>query len=299
MDVFIFQMGKVGSSAITGALQHRGVNAVQMHWLGKETLIATLQQSLLNVDTETPSAVRGIEEFEQNIQNTRTLYWYRKHGKRDGQKLKIITLARDPLDWYWGHLAENFDLYETEIRRWYSRVRGEAEPDVNIEKAARVFHEALFSRFGAIRRPVDHPRFDLKAAKQKFEGVHAPFLPQQIMKLRLPTAWFDVFFKPEIGIDIYQKPLDDTTGMTEYENDFARVLLIRYENLDGCVDAIAELAGLDGLRLERVNVSSQKKTAMDLSRLRSELRPDPKSLKKLYSSRYCRHFGYATASSGA
>jgi len=299
MDVFIFQMGKVGSSAITGALQNRGVNAVQMHWLGKETLIATLEQSLLNVDTETPSAVRGIEEFKQNIQNTRTLYWYRKHRKRDGQKLKIITLARDPLDWYWGHLAENFDLYETEIRRWYSQVSGQAEPDVDIEKASRVFHDALFSRFGAIRRSIDHPRFDLKAAGQKFEDVHTPFLPQQIMKLRLPTAWFDVFFKPEIGIDIFQKPLDRMTGMAAYDNDFAQVLLVRYENLDVCVDAIGRFAGIDGLSLERVNVTSRKRTAVDLPRLRSEVRPGPQALKKLYDSRYCRHFAYRPADSNA
>ena len=293
MDVFVFQMGKVGSSAITGALQNRGIDAVQMHWLGRKTLIGTLEQSLLNVEVEAPLEVHGIEEFNRNIQNTRTLYWYRRHKRRDGNRLKIITLVRDPLDWYWGHLAENFDFYESEIRDWYSRVNNQEPSSVDLDEATRVFHEALFSGFGKIRRSIDHPRFDLKAAKQAYKGISVPFLPQQIMKLRLPTAWFDVFFKPEIGIDVYQKPFDASAGMTEFENDFARVLLIRYENLENCADAIGRFVGLDGLSLERVNVSSQKRTSVNLPRLRSGIDPDPRALKKLYGSRYCRHFGYA------
>lgn len=292
MDVFVFQMGKVASSAITGALQGRGVNAVQMHWLGRKTLVGTLEQSLLNVDGEAPIELNGIEEFEQNIRNTRALYWYRKHKRRDGEKLGIITLARDPLDWYWGHLAENFDFYETEIRDWYARVADLAPGSVDIAEASRVFHEALFNGFGSIRRSIDHPRFDEKAAKQVYKGVSVPFLPQQIMKLRLPTAWFDVFFRPEIGIDVFQKPLDANTGMAEFENDFARVLLVRYENLENCVDAIGNFAGAEGLSLDRVNASGDKRTPVDLGALRSEIRPDPKALEKLYGSRYCRHFGY-------
>ncbi|MEM6936909.1 MAG: hypothetical protein AAF552_10670, partial [Pseudomonadota bacterium] len=78
MDVFVFQMGKVGSSAMTLALRERGLNAVQTHWLGKETLYESLEHSLLNVDLEDEIAFRGEQEWLQNLRNTRTLLWYQK-----------------------------------------------------------------------------------------------------------------------------------------------------------------------------------------------------------------------------
>ncbi|MDJ0657537.1 MAG: putative capsular polysaccharide synthesis family protein [Xanthomonadales bacterium] len=288
MDVFIFQMGKVGSSAITRALCQRGVNAIQTHWLGKETLIGSLENSLLNVELEDDVAFRGAQEWMQNLHNTRKLLWYQKHHVRDGEKLRVVTLARDPLNWYWGHLAENFDLYGPCIQDWYLRVYGR-DPG-NMQQAAEVFHHALFENMGSINLALDDGGFAEAAVTSSYRGVTVHFLAEQMMKLRLPTVWFDVFFEPALGIDIYQAPL--TGGTACFENEYAKVLLIRYEDLQQSLVELQSFLRLDELALEVTNPTTEKDLPFDIADFAREFKPDPRALSKLYDTPYCRQFGY-------
>ncbi|MDA3932781.1 MAG: hypothetical protein PF630_00315 [Gammaproteobacteria bacterium] len=292
MDVFIFQMGKVGSSAITGAMLAQGLNAVQMHWLGRDQLMASLEHDLLDLNKDDDVALRGLDGYAQNIANARRLMWYQRHKRKDGQRLRIVTLARDPMDWYWGHLAENFDLYSVAMLDWYRQV---IDPHVESEQIMLVtetFHRALFECFGRVRRRVDHPRFNVAAGKQKVNGIHQHFLCQQLMKLRLPTAWFDAFFKPPLGIDIFRTPLDAESGLARYETDFCKVLLIQYDNLQQSLTELGRFVGLDHLQLQQVNRSEDKPVPFSISALRQRITPDAAMIRRLYATRYCRYFCY-------
>ncbi|MEM7706915.1 MAG: putative capsular polysaccharide synthesis family protein [Pseudomonadota bacterium] len=290
MDVFVFQMGKVGSSAMTVALRERGLNAVQTHWLGKETLYESLEHSLLNVELEDEIAFRGEQEWLQNLRNTRTLLWYQKHRQRHGQRLKIITLGRDPLSWYWGHLAENFDLYGPCIQQWYQQTFQQAPQDMG--GANQAFHQAMFECFGRIDVDVIDPAFPDGAVQQRVNGVSVRFLAEQMMKVRLPTVWFDLFFKPVLGIDIFQRPIRD--GVARYKNDYAEVLLIRYEDLENALGTVREFLQLDELTLPVTNQTAAKELPFDLTGFAQEFEPDEKGRAALYRTPYCRHFGYRT-----
>lgn len=292
MDVFVLQMGKVGSSAITGAMLAQGLNAVQMHWLGRDQLLASLQHDLLDLSKDDDVALRGLDGFAQNIANARRLMWYQRYHRRQGQRLRIVSLVRDPLDWYWGHLAENFDYYSAAMLGWYRAVFDAAVQAEQIEMVTETFHRALFHCFGRVRRRVDHPRFNVAAGKQKANGIHHDFLCQQLMKLRLPTAWFDVFFKPPLGIDVYRTPLDTESGLARYETEYCKVLLLRYENLQQALPHLSHFVGLDELQLNKVNRSEDKPVPFSLAALRRRVLPDEAMLQKLYATRYCRHFGY-------
>jgi|GEM_PF-4805155 len=292
MDVFVFQMGKVASTSITHAIRREGLNAVQTHWLGRDKLIGSLDNTLLNVNIDEATAFRGIQQFTENIRNTRTLLWYREHKRHKGYKLKIVTLSRDPLSWYWGHLAENFDLYSRRILEWYRHVYDHPDADINLYHATTVFHEALFDSFGAISEPVGSPRFAREAGRQRCNGVHVPFLSQQLMKLRLPTMWFDIVFRPTVDIDIYEHQFDPSSGVARYENSFADVLLIRYENLAQAVEPLKDFLGVQDLSLAKANTTSDKALDIDFKELAARIRPTPSALEKLYASHYCRFFGY-------
>ena len=255
MDVFVFQMGKVGSSAMTVALRERGLNAVQTHWLGKETLYESLEHSLLNVDLEDEIAFRGEQEWLQNLRNTRTLLWYQKHRHRHGQRRKIITLGRDPLSWYWGHLAENFDLYGPCIQQWYQQTFQQAPQDMG--EANQAFHQAMFECFGRIDVDVIDPAFPDAAIQQQVNGVSVRFLAEQMMKERLPTV-------------------------------------IRYEALQIALGTLREFLHLDELTLPVTNQTAAKELPFDLTGFAKEFEPDEKGRAALYRTPYCRHFGYRT-----
>ncbi len=288
MDVFVFQMGKVGSSAITLALRERGLNAIQAHWLGKETLYESLEHSLLNVDLDEEIAFRGEQEWLQNLKNTRQLLWYQKHQRKNGQRLRIVTLARDPLSWYWGHLAENFDLYGPCMQRWYQQTFDQAPDDSR--HAAWAFHESMFERLRRIDVPVADAAFPDAAVRQQVNGGPASFLSEQMMKLRLPTVWFDVFFQPVLGIDVLEQPL--CNGTARFDNAYAEVLLIRYEDLPHSLNELESFLNLENLTLPVINQTADKVMPFNVKAFAREFEPDPKAIAALYATPFCQHFGY-------
>jgi len=298
VDVFVFQMGKVASTSITQAITSQGLSAIQTHWLGQEQILGSLNETLLNVDLDEQTAFRGLDQFINNIRNTRTLLWYKKHHQRDGKKLKVITLTRDPLNWYWGHIAQNFDLYGRLMLDWYRQTRLDSDNKRaagtgEIEEAAVAFHAELFETMGRMSNHIDDQRFQAEAGRQT-QGAPCRFLSHQLMKLRLPTAWFDVTFKPNLDINVYDTQLDTVTGTARYENDYVDVLLIRYEDIDKAIEPMRAFLDTPELTLERKNVTSKKKLDIDIKALKKQAPPTQAALRKLYESRYCRHFGYAT-----
>ncbi len=296
MDIFVFQMGKVASTSITHAINRQGLHAIQTHWLGRDQLVGSLDGTLLNVDINDERAFRGTEQFLDNIRYTRRLLWYRKHHRRDGNRLKVITLTREPISWYWGHVAENFDLYGQLILNWFEGPSGgtplgKADPAL-VSEATIAFHESLFDTMSRMQTPLDDPGFEREAGRLIPEL--GPFLPRQLMKLRLPTAWFDTTFEPNIEIDVYRAPLDPQTGTARLDNDFAEVLLIRYEDLDSATGPLRAFLNRPELDLGRQNATRAKRLQVDIKAIASQVTPPQGMRERLRDTRYCRHFGYPT-----
>jgi hypothetical protein len=258
--VLIYQMGKVASSALVEALSGAGVPAAQTHFLGRQALVAILGR-LLNPELD-PHFYRHMKgQFDANLVLTRQLQAARtalEQGAERGRKVKVITLSREPLSWYRAEFLQNFAGYIQTIRRACGRSVDDGSAD------AACIAESLGKLFETLGR----------LRSQEFKGIPAGLqrmlssalaehgqteLLGNAQNLFKPVLWFQRLFEEPTGIDIFaQSPVTAGAGVLRFESHFCDALVVRYEDLQGALPAIAAFVGLPKLKLPRANVSAEK-----------------------------------------
>ncbi|MGH8733170.1 MAG: hypothetical protein ACREVB_05760, partial [Burkholderiales bacterium] len=99
-DAMILQMGRVASISIHEAIR-RDYNAYHTHGFSSARRMGMLQQ--LQRDDGGPSSNRAMRSYLAALAHSALLQWYKQHRTRNGARLKIITLTRDPVSWMSSH----------------------------------------------------------------------------------------------------------------------------------------------------------------------------------------------------
>lgn len=104
--------------------------------------------------------------------------------------------------------------------------------------------------------------------------------------------WFTNDLAPMFGIDVYARPFPIARGWDIYENEQARMLLIRQESLAQLPHALGQLYGIDPttVAVETRNTGAEKPHAAQYARVRQTLRLSERELEECYGLRYVSHF---------
>ena len=104
--------------------------------------------------------------------------------------------------------------------------------------------------------------------------------------------WFKDDLAEMTGIDVFSRPFPTEQGWDIYENDVARVLIIRQENLDRLPQAIGTLYGIDPatVKLESRNKAEEKEYFSHYDAVKKAWSPTDQDIAEVYSPRFVSHF---------
>ena len=292
MEVLLFQMGKVASTAIAEALRREGQEVVQAHIAAP----ARLQQkfeTLTGHVVDDAVAERMYQDYLQELRATFLLARARSVGAGERSPVLVIAPMRDPLSWYWSNFAQDYDHNRGLLRRFHQQ----HQPASEAFCAESSFWSVMRQGFEALeltRCAID----SAEALPQLMEEMDARdpsnVVFSQMNRFLMPLRWFDEDFLPATGVDVYAHEFDRVLGVGMIEAPGLRILLIRYENLADHTGRIADFVGVPTIELHSANVSDDKDLPFDLAQIRERAqRAIPAQLvERIYETRYARHFGY-------
>jgi hypothetical protein len=107
----------------------------------------------------------------------------------------------------------------------------------------------------------------------------------------VPEDWFDHQLKNVFGIDVFSKPFLEQKGYSIYENDKAKVLLLRLENLNACSEnAFKEFLGIENFTLTSANIGEKKAYKIMYKHFLSNVNLPEDYIEDIYSSKFAKHF---------
>lgn len=292
MAIILLQMGKVASTAIAQGLRDAGCEVLQAHIGAPDRLTQKFRQ-LMSAQTSDAVADRLYASYLQELKVTFRLARQRL-AQAPGQPLKVITLTRDPVDWYWSHLAENYAYYR-ELLAKFQASRGGApdfQPLAVLMEVQELMFRVLAETGVALDAVAELPRLVEEARAADPSGVVAA----QLYGFLRPLRWFDEDFLPATGIDVYATRFDRAEGLGRAQGAGISALVLRFEDCRRHLDAIAAFAGVPALELAPANRSGDKSLPFALSELAERGRKAlPGALaERIYATRYARFFGYPT-----
>lgn len=287
VEVIVYQMGKVGSTAICQSLLAAGIPAAQSHFLGGAVLVKVLN-SLLEPERTEAHIQGGIHQIGENLRLTRLVDAHRA-GQYD-HPLKIVTLTRDPLSWYLSFLVQNHASYGPLIQVWAARNgHGQSPFPTQVE----ALHERLFELLGETPGMVEEPTFEaaIETARRTHPGRDG-LVGELLLFLRMPIIWFWECMVPVTGIDPIREKGKAKGATLRFKSSGIELILIPFERLQESVPVLAEFAGLTRLELPRENVTTYKTEAAEYVGVAGVAKRHSMALRRLYDSTYARRFGY-------
>lgn len=292
MEIILLQMGKVASTAIARALRDAGGEVLQAHIGAPERLIVKYR-TLMSDQVSDGVAARLFADYLQELRVTFLLARRRLNGKQAADPIRVITLARDPLAWYWSHIAQNYDHYQDQLMQFH-RAGGGTDSDLDPEATFARIQQLMFGVLAETKARLDSvvelPQIVSQAQEVDASGVVA----SHAYSFLRPLRWFDEDFLPATGIDVYEAGFDSARGWGLAEATGVSALILRYEDLDDQLGAIADFTGLGPLTLPAANRSVSKHLPFDIEEMRARgLKAMPGELvERVHATRYARHFGY-------
>lgn len=125
-------------------------------------------------------------------------------------------------------------------------------------------------------------------ARPNVETVRAYLESSFENNCRALENWFDHQFY--CGMDIYTHGFDHERGFVCLSNDVITLFLYRVENLAQLETELGRFLAMDNFQLRRVNDAASKAYWKDYCDLFNNYVVSGRSLEKLYTSRYMRHF---------
>lgn len=179
--------------------------------------------------------------------------YLRRHLSRvdPARKWRVVTLVRDPVA---RNISDFFLMADREFDIDFASLSSSLTPDLVLDELANTFLE-------------------------RFE------------RHDFPLTWFEVEFRPALGIDVYATPFSFEQGYQMYENGSFKVLLLRLEDFrDRAESPLREFLGLDALSLRVMNTAAEKPYAAVYKQFIENVKLPSAYLSRMYDSRYARHF---------
>jgi hypothetical protein len=260
-DAIIVQMGRVASISIRDAIRD-DYNAYHSHGFSNERCLYQLQA--LQPADGGPSGDRAVRGFLAAVAHSALLNWYKRHKTRNGARLKIITLTRDPATWMSSNLVLRSHATLPQIRGWYAAACG-------LDPAGAVDDTDAVRAFGAAFG-------DMILAARPSRGI-VPAIAEmaRLAKSRYPSAsgflkaarsalscgqWFDREMTPVLGLDLLADPRLRESGAARIETDYAEILVVRFEDLGRSAPLFRDFLGLPDFALPHSNAMKSERRGM-------------------------------------
>ena len=295
MEIVIFQMGKVASTALAAALRKEGLEALQGHVASPERLATKLKIMAAPHLSETV-AYTMYQDFHQELRAMYLLSRRKVAPDAYAESLRVITPTRDPLSWYWSHFAQMYHHYNDQLLRYFLD-KGGKERDFKPDEALLAILEQMFSFLASTSEPLDDPQSLPRIQKAAKELDASGIVSAQANRFLLPLRWFNEDFHPAVGISVYDHPFNISEGFGQIDVPGFKIMLYRYEQLQQVHQHVATFVDRPGFSLGRRNSTEDKDIPPAVVNILKEGRNlVPKTLKdRIYESRYARHFGYSAS----
>lgn len=295
LEIVIFQMGKVASTALAGALREQGLEAVQAHVASPERLAAKLKIMAAPYLSETV-ANTVYQDFHQELRAMYLLSRRRVAPDAYADPLMLISPTRDPLSWYWSHFAQMYHHYDDQLLRYFLD-KGGSEPDFQAETTLISMLEQMFSVLDATPEPLDDPQSLPRIQSAAMECDSSGIVSAQVNRFLLPLRWFNEDFHPAVGVNVYDHPFDVLNGFGKIEAPGFNIMMYRYEQLEQMQRQLANFVDRPEFSVERRNATEDKDIPANVLEVLNEGRNlIPTTLvDRIYETRYARHFGYSSS----
>jgi hypothetical protein len=287
--ILVHQMGKVGSTAITRSLEESGFECLQTHALGRQALLNVVN-FFLDPRTDIERVRHEQTLFRDQLIATKLV---ERCMAEPGYGLRVITLARDPVDRWFSALLQNFPSHRVSARGYLRAETGrESEDD------SECFSAVLGRILEIIRAVPESEELEEVAGGFWHTSLAADpdadfFLKQIGGELAVPFAWFHTQIHKPLGIDLYA--VDVSSGFAQVEQGGVELLYVKFEALrdepEKAQAVLSEFVQAD-VKIGRSNVSDSKPHFDTIQQLRERFEEDFRDSPLLRGSRYCRHFGY-------
>lgn len=235
--VYVFQMGKVASTAIKNALLRRRIECYQPHFLSRnafEQLIRRFEE--VNLTDWTAENLSG--QIAENLRLYNKLIKFRNHAYGKHRELKIITLTREPLDWYFSNFSQNFGEYKQDVASFVTatkNIRTGIQDEENIFLHLGGFFECLLefaSSHMTSFSPDEGARIGKMIQDPEFSGIPGnKVLLKHCMILLRPFNWLYTHFDPVFNTRIIESALSNELSSGQLKLDYCEILVLRYEDL--------------------------------------------------------------------
>lgn len=261
--VFVYQMGKVGSTALCRSLDKMGWKYCHCQWLREETF------KLLKWDLAIKQ--KGDDYYFRVI--TYNHYQNLKyHLLQLGLKnvVRIITFCREPVSHFLSYFFHGNAQKEL-IRQKY----GYFNSETIITYILECFHWVLkhkYETLSSIAKNVNHYPGDCQFAWYLVCN---------------PLRWFDDELLHHFDIDVYSEPFG-ANGWVLLDN---RILVLKFEKIGEDLDrVIGNFLQRPGFKMLKANRGEDKDYADMYQEVKSKIKFDKEILDFVYDTRYSRHF---------
>jgi hypothetical protein len=289
--VVVFQFGKVASTALVDAFSKApNVDAAQSHFLGQDAL-SKMVPTMLSPSTSDYFFEHQIGQFVRNARVSRRINLIRSGGS--DEKLVIVSVSREPLDWFRSAFAQDIVEYVPTLRGIVGNVGVSCENDGEI-----VYHGlcSMLSGFSELLKNVETVNEATRRAQAgdfRFGAVFGDDVELGVKRIFLlmlrPFSWFSDHFAPATGVALHD--FQHEGGYWHLERKDADYFILRYEDLDSSLPKATDRMGISDLRMERLNVGEEK---MHSREVRQAFAIEAvNDLRRIFSSsEYCSFFGY-------
>lgn len=262
-DLLLFQMGKVGSSAVASAALSHGINCFHCHSLDYDGEIARLSRLFHSEPSQILSAL-DLRFLAKHTTLNMLTRWYKTNASSARRKVKVISLTRDPATRHVSHLLQRFDIRS--LADWYRVATGldvmtDQDLAIAVTELWRQVAQLVLDSKPSVDFPEAHARGHAAAMSM---SPPQPYLARYFAQTVGPLGWFDQQFRPVFDLDIRDMPELAKSGIAQRELSFADILVVRYEDLTRHRGAIAHFLGVSGLELPPVNVTKTKAHAQTI-----------------------------------
>lgn len=289
----VYQFGKVASTSLVNTLKaDPKLEVHQSHFLGEHALQRIIP---IAVDRLTNSYfhehLRG-----QLLANVELTYRMNRVLAGDGSdKLKVISLGREPVDWLRSGILQDIVGYRPDILEFAHNLGCDSDEDsvmlrYGLTEILRRISE-IIEDMGGISETID--TFHKIGGKAMLPpvGHGVDLIVRRLFFLALrPLTWFDEHFRPCFGFGLDE--FDRKDGFWIARQPRADFVLVRFEDITTQFGPAMCALGLDvENKLMTDNISRTKPFASDVnaafaSKAAAELRA------RMPGSQYCRFFGY-------
>lgn len=264
--IIVYQMGKVASTSIVASLNDfDDIEAVQSHFLGEDALRAVLP-SIIGADVPQYFFKHQLGQFVENTIITRRMNQILAN-RSNGDKLVVISLARDPIEWVRSGIVQDAAGYLPIFQAICENKGLPCSSDVDaVENGLDFILKStcdLLEAKGGIDLYLENTARD----PNRFNGTifkKNPGTARLFSMILRPVDWFEKHFEAALGVQVSE--MTKTNDLLVLRRDNADYIIGRYEDMSSALTRwLRDEDICDISEFRRENTSGEKPFSKQIS----------------------------------